>query len=141
MSVRVQRGLRLVPLHDQVQPWSVPSADRIAGDLLQYDRPNWGPLEHLVGRQLAPSFMWMHSVQLDDDAVVHAYKHLSTRRYCHLAEDGRAFLHTPAGGYREVTRRLAIVVAFDGWASLCPQPERAAVRAALRRATTGAREH
>jgi hypothetical protein len=33
----------------------------------------------------------MHSVRLDDDAVVHAYKHLSTRRYCHLAEDGRAF--------------------------------------------------
>jgi hypothetical protein len=53
----------------------------------------------------------MHSVRLDDDAVVHAYKHLSTRRYCYLAEDGRAFLHTPAGDYLEVTRRRAIVVA------------------------------
>lgn len=119
----------------------MPSADRIAGNLIQYDRPNWGPLEDLVGRQLAPSFMWMHSVRLDDDAVVHAYKQLSTRHYCHLAEDGRAFLHAPAGDYREVTRRLAIVVAFDGWAALWPQPdERTAVCAALRQAMTGAHE-
>jgi hypothetical protein len=117
------------------------SANSIAGSLLQHDEPNWGPLEELVGRQLAPWFMWMHSVRLADDAVVHAYKHVSTRRYFHLAEDGRSFVYSRHGDYREVTPRRAIIVAFEGWESLLHEPDdRRAIRAALRRAMAGAGE-
>jgi hypothetical protein len=35
--------------------------------------------------------MWMHAVRLEDDRIVHAYKHFETRRYLHLAEDLTAF--------------------------------------------------
>jgi hypothetical protein len=33
--------------------------------------------------------MWMFEVRLSDGTPLHAYKHIDTRRYLHLASDGR----------------------------------------------------
>ena len=66
----------------------------IAGEMGQGDRPNWEPLEAMVGEELAGEFMWMFQVDLADGTAVHAYKHIFTRRYLHLAEDGRTFAFT-----------------------------------------------
>ena len=113
---------------------------RIAGTLLQYAEPEWKPLEALVGLELAAWFMWMCSVQLADGAVVQAYKHAATRRYLHLAVDGRAFVYTPERDYREVARRQAIVLAFEGSESVTfDAGSFADIRAALRRRLDAAR--
>ena len=66
------------------------------------DRPNWQPLVAMVGEELAGEFMWMFQVDLADGTAVHAYKHIWTRRYLHLGEDGRSFVFTCSGGYRTV---------------------------------------
>jgi len=115
------------------------SSNPIAGTLLQYDEPEWEPLEALIGRELASWFMWMCSVRLEDGAVVQAYKHVATRRYLHLA-GGRAFVYTPERDYREVARRQAIVLAFEGWESVTLDAGSFAdIGAALRRAIDAAR--
>ncbi len=61
------------------------------GELKQYERPVWEPLIDLVGLDVVGGFMWMHEVEFDDGLEVHAYKSIATRRYLHLAVDGRAF--------------------------------------------------
>ena len=100
------------------------SSHRIAGTLLQYDVPNWKPLEALVGLELAGWFMWMHSIRLADGAVVNAYKHIATRRYLHLDGDQRAFVYTQQRDYSEIARDRAILLAFEGWDSVtCVPPE------------------
>jgi hypothetical protein len=85
----------------------------------------------------------MHEIELADGARVHAYKHVSTRRYFHLACDGRAFAYTRGGRYAELgARSWAIHLVFDGWEELASWPDdqgeaegaRAALQAAIRRA-------
>jgi hypothetical protein len=93
------------------------------GDLNQYDVPNWLPLENLIGFDLSDWFMWMHEIALADGTAVHAYKHIATRRYFHLGEDGRAFTYTRGGRYREIARAEAIDEAFESWEHLLPQPD------------------
>ena len=112
----------------------------ISGDLLQYEEPDWEPLRALVGMTLADWFMWMHEIQLVDGTRLHAYKHIATRRYFHLALDGRAFVYTPRGRYREIEPRMAIDLVFADWDVLAPEPRdpqvvRAALRSARRAAT------
>ena len=115
------------------------SAGTISGTLVQYDSPRWEPLYDLVGVDLADWFMWMHEIELADRSRVHAYKHIATRRYFHLAEDGRAFAYTRGGRCTEIRPRHAIDAVFDGWEQLRPEPEDpAAVRDALRRARMAA---
>jgi hypothetical protein len=46
------------------------------------------------------------------------YKHIDTRRYLHLAADGRAFLYFPDSRYREISPHQAIDLAFHGWNGL-----------------------
>ena len=66
---------------------------------------------------------------------MHAYKHISTRRYFHMATDGRALVYLPGGRYREVDRRRAIDLVFEGWDEIGPPPDdMVAVRTQLRRA-------
>jgi hypothetical protein len=115
------------------------SNDIIAGTLKQYDEPDWEPLRALVGMDLADWFMWMHEVELADGTSVHAYKHIATRRYFHLAHDGRAFAYLPRGGYTELHPRRAIDLVFEDWDQLGSAPDDPeAVRAALRRARRAA---
>jgi hypothetical protein len=106
----------------------------IWGESGQCDEPDWRPLIDLVGIELAAWFMWMSEIELDDDTRVHAYKHICTRRYFHLAVDGRAYVYVPRYRYREINRQEAINIAFECWKELCPQEEHDAIRAALRRA-------
>jgi hypothetical protein len=88
----------------------------------------------LVGKELVPGFMWMFAVQLDDGAEVHGYKSIATRRYIHLAVDGRAFRSHDEHRYEQVNVSAALAHAFEGWEETVPQPKDPdAVRALLER--------
>lgn len=107
----------------------------IAGEMVQGDRPNWKPLEVMVGEELAGEFMWMFQVDLADGTAAHAYKHIWTRRYLHLGEDGRTFAFTSSGGYRTVDPFDLLLAVFDGWECLTDeQADVGALRTALRQA-------
>jgi hypothetical protein len=104
----------------------------IDGQLLQYDTPNWEPLRHLVGDEVTGWFMWMHEVELADGERLQAYKHVATRRYLHVAEDGRTFVFAGEQAYMPVGRRDAVDAALRDWELLIPRPDdMVAVRAAL----------
>ena len=112
----------------------------IPGDVCQAEEPDWEPLRALVGMTLADWFMWMFEIELADGTRVHAYKHIATRRYFHLALDGRAFVYTARGRYREIEPRTAIDGVFTDWDVLAlelrdPQVVRAALRRARRAAS------
>ena len=111
-------------------------ADRtLPGTIRQGERPVWQPLLDLVGEDLTGWFMWMYEVELADHAPLHAYKHVSTRRYLHLTEDGRTFAYRSEARYREIAPRDALREAFAKWEQLLPAPtDPEAVRAAIRRA-------
>ena len=105
----------------------------IRGIGLHSAQPEWRPLVDLIGTQLAEWFMWMFDLALADGARVHAYKHVATRRYLHLAEDGRALVCEGDERYREIQPRHAIHLAFAGWESLAPEPPDLVTHAALLR--------
>lgn len=59
---------------------------------------NWEPLETFVGdSDVVPSaiepadFMWIAEVLLSTRVVIQMYKHIMTRRYLCLGDDGRAY--------------------------------------------------
>jgi hypothetical protein len=58
------------------------------------DSPDWQPLLDFAGGHV-DDFMWMFEVELEGGIRLHAYKHWWTRRYIHLAADGRAFAFEP----------------------------------------------
>lgn len=101
----------------------MPRPKKLRGETTRYDEPNWWPLRELVGRRLADWFMWMGEIKLSDDTAVHAYKHIATRRYVHLGEDGRAFAYTEDDRYVEMRRGTAVAGVFSGWTEIAPQPE------------------
>jgi hypothetical protein len=107
----------------------------IAGEMGQGDRPSWEPLEAMVGAELAGEFMWMFQVDLADGTAVHAYKHIFTRRYLHLGEDGRTLVFTRSGRYRTIDPFDLLMAVFDGWDELVDdRADVEALRAALRQA-------
>lgn len=107
----------------------------IAGDLGQGDRPNWEPLEAMIGEELAGEFMWMFQVDLADGMAVHAYKHIFTRRYMHIGEDGRTLAFTYSGRYRPIDPFDLLMAVFDGWERLVDdKADVEALRSALRQA-------
>jgi hypothetical protein len=109
--------------------------ETIAGELGQGDRPNWEPLEAMVGEELAGEFMWMFQVDLADGAAVHAYKHIFTRRYLHIGEDGRTMAFTYSGRYRAVDPFDLLMVVFEDWERFSDdKADVPALRAALRKA-------
>jgi hypothetical protein len=76
----------------------------------QYDKPEWGPLLELAPAHI-DDFMWMFEVELESGLRLHAYKHIETRKYLHLDQEGRAFVYLwseeisdkdEPGSYREV---------------------------------------
>jgi hypothetical protein len=70
------------------------------GGEMQGDDPNWEPLLELASEEI-DDFMWMFEVELEDGAMVQAYKHWWTRRYLHLDFSGRAFVSTGERLYEE----------------------------------------
>jgi hypothetical protein len=109
----------------------------LEGELHQYDEPDWQPLYDLIGVHLADWFMWMHEIELETGLHLHAYKHITTRRYFHLARGGTAFGYWMGGHYQEFPRRDAIDAVFREWEELTPPPD-AADLAALRKACRAA---
>jgi hypothetical protein len=99
------------------------------GRMSRVERPDWDPLIDLVGLELVRWFMWMGQVELVDDTRVHAYKHVATRRYFHIGEDGRLFAFGSPDRYTEIDAAEAIDEAFFGWHGLLPEPDPTAVRA------------
>ena len=85
------------------------------GWLEQYKAPVWEPLVAAVGQRLAETFMWMQENELDDGSVLHAYKHIHTRRYLYLTPDGRAFEHAHCGGFVPMRLDFAIEQALCTW--------------------------
>lgn len=102
----------------------------------QYEHPEWGPLESVLGSdELASHFMWMHDIELEDGTILNAYKHRWTRRYLHLSGDGRTFDYFGEDGYLELESYLALGQVFAHWD--CCEPtaeEQTALRAVLRKA-------
>lgn len=74
----------------------------IVGTIGQQECPDWAPLLAFVGESSAGEFMWMSQVDLADGGVMHAYKHIVTRRYLHLAGDGRTLVLVRPGRYRVI---------------------------------------
>ena len=110
--------------------------DELCGALAQRERPDWEPLIALVGLDVVGCFMWMNELVLEDGTRLHAYKNIATRRYLHLAVDGRAFAERASDRYEEVTPLAALEEAFAGWEDLYPPPrDPEAVRALLARAS------
>lgn len=62
--------------------------------------PMWKPLEEAIGRSQCREFMFMGQVILpkeDDSATIFLYKHIRTRRYLNVDQDGRAYRFTGDG--------------------------------------------
>ena len=91
---------RLVRSHLPRQVGAVPQKT-IRGKWLRVDTPEWEPLLNLAPDHVV-DFMWMGTVRLVDGTRLQVYKHYWTRRYLHLAADGRAFAFVPKTRYEEV---------------------------------------
>lgn len=91
------------------------NARTIAGTSVQGADPIWQPLLDLVGPVLAEWFMWMYEIRFADDSRVDAYKHRVTRRYLHVAQDGRVFAYVGDGRYRKIDPEVAVGVVLGGW--------------------------
>src|SRR5438270_14091138 len=53
----------------------------VKGEMRDGDTPDWAPLEALLGSdELCAHFMWMFKVELEDGAILNAYKHRWTKR-------------------------------------------------------------
>jgi hypothetical protein len=92
----------------------------VEGVVIQVGVPDWTPLEVAIGSDISGWFMWMHEIRLADGSRLHAYKHVTTRRYLHLTEDGRAFDYRVDGRYGVVGLASAITRAFSGWERILP---------------------
>lgn len=79
---------------------------------MQGGEPNWEPLLELAPEEI-DDFMWMFEVELEDGAMVQAYKHWWTRRYLHLDFAGRAFIFLDSGLYEEVDPAELLVVVLN----------------------------
>jgi len=107
----------------------------LTGVITQAETPSWTVLEELLEEKLLGGFMWMFEVLLEDGTRLNAYKHSCTRRYFHLADDGRAFYYVSPSSYREVDRPSAILAVFRPRKAWRPtQAEEAALRKSVRRA-------
>lgn len=62
--------------------------------------PVWKPLEDKIGLECA-DYMYIAGYQLEDGTVIHTYKHVDTRKYVNLSDDGREWIYT-GNGYSEI---------------------------------------
>ncbi len=79
------------------------------------DEPVWEPILEALGEELTGGFMYMFRARLDDERVIHAYKHHITRRYVFLDDDVQAYEWTRCGGYAPIRRDWAIERALFAW--------------------------
>src|SRR4051794_22598386 len=107
----------------------MPQSRTLRGRMSRVERPDWDPLIDFVGLELVRWFMWMGQVELVDDTRVHAYKHVTTRRYFHIGEDGRLFAYGSPDRFTEIGAQEAVDEAFFGWEDALPEPDLDAVAA------------
>jgi hypothetical protein len=112
------------------------SACGYPGQIEHDDEPVWEPLLRAVGPRLTDTFMWMYASRLADGRTLHAYKHIHTRRYLHLTDDGQAFEWTPCRRYVPTRLDYALEAALCTWWILAgwDAEDAAAVREAIIRA-------
>jgi len=117
--------------------------DTLHGRPADSELPFWPPLIDLVSLDLVDGFMWMREILLEDDTMLHAYKHIETRRYLHLHEDGgRAFVCVGPGRYCAVDPRPALEAVVADWElSLVDDDDAGPIRAALATARARADDH
>ncbi len=112
---------------------------QVLGDIVQYDKPVWEPLELAVGEELMSAFMWMFEVQTIDDRRFQAYKHIDTRQYLNVDHHGQAYDYVGEKDGRDrydvVPLAGALELALGSWERLGASPaEVADARAAIDRA-------
>jgi hypothetical protein len=88
---------------------------RVFGEMIVADEPVWEPLGRAVGERLMSTFMWMYEIRTTDGGRIHAYKHIDTRRYLHLDDEGRAYEFVAEQRYRPIPLAEAIELAFASW--------------------------
>jgi hypothetical protein len=67
----------------------------------------WGPLERLVGPAKCAQFMYMGTT-----GGLSLYKHVNTRRYLNISEDGRTWKYT-GSNYQPQDSKEAVEYAFS----------------------------
>jgi hypothetical protein len=121
----------------------MPVDGEIRGVADQGESPNWAPLLAAVGEDVTAGFMWMFEVATSDGRRLQAYKHIVTRRYVHLDDDGNAFYYAHPDRYRPIAfDRLLEAVLSSWWQDdlVGGSPEAmAAAKRAVRRARARAR--
>jgi hypothetical protein len=82
--------------------------------------PLWEPLEKLLPLELVGCFMAMYQSATHEGPMIHAYKHIDTRRYLFLDEDSDPWCYTNGedDSYCRVPLGTALEEAFCGWADL-----------------------
>lgn len=71
---------------------------------------NWVPLENAIGKDNCPHFMYMCSQtpRSDQDGIrIHSYKHVDTRKYLMISDDG-AFFRENGSWIDEIGRKEAM---------------------------------
>ncbi len=81
----------------------------VTARMMQFDRPDWRPLQLAVGEDLMWPWMWMCELRTTAGIAYHAYKHQSTRRYLHLGPEADALDY----GDRELYRPIELVDALE----------------------------
>ena len=89
--------------------------DLITGRMSQGDRPDWRPLTRVMDEELVGTFMWMYEVETSTSLRIQAYKHIFTRRYVHLDQDGRAWAWVGGDRYRRVPLAPLLEEALEEW--------------------------
>jgi hypothetical protein len=112
---------------------------QVLGDVVQYDKPVWEPLELVVGEDLMFAFMWMFEVETTDHRHFQAYKHIDTRQYLNVDHQGQAYDYAGEKHGRDrydvVPLADALVLALGAWERLGASPgELAQAQAAIDRA-------
>jgi len=88
--------------------------ETVRGELLRGESPCWAPLLK-VAPELVDHFMWMFELELEDGSRVHAFKHISTRRYLHLDQRANAFVSVGNDRYRRIDLDFLLEEALRSW--------------------------
>ena len=80
--------------------------------------PLFEPLEKLLPDTLCRHFMAMYQSSTPDGLVIHAYKHIDTRRYLFIDGDGGTWRYTGTSSYCRIPVGGALEEAFCQWGDL-----------------------
>lgn len=80
--------------------------------------PDFEPLTQLLPDELCRHFMAMYQSPSPDGVVIHAYKHIDTRRYLFIDDDGGTWSYGGMSSYSRIPLGSALEEAFCGWGDL-----------------------